>query len=368
MRKGFLVLVALIILVASMGGSRVVVITKAQAGETGAGDYRDLNLIVTVQGQVRVKREGWDRYALASFGTTLRRGDLLRLDEASHAKLVCADLTEHEAVIGIQGIPCTVTNPILTYGSSAVVPTRSSRYGSFPIVVSPRKTNLLNPRPKLRWTPVSGATAYKVTVRGPDLNWTTDVGSITELIYPESAPALKSKTDYKLIVTANGRQSDEESEAGLGFTVLRSNEAKKVRKQEQMIRELRLADAPQRLLIAYLYASHRLYAEAIEQLEELSKTIEEPALARLLGDLYMGIRLIRHSERSYLLGLERSEKANDQEGQALAHHALSKIYEALSNRGSMIRHLNSALELYNKLGDRQTTAQIKELLAGRKQQ
>jgi len=58
-----------------------------------------------------------------------------------------------------------------------------------------------------------------------------------------------------------------------------------------------------------------------------------------------------------------SKKANDEEGQVLAHSALGRIYKELGNKANAVQHLNAALELSKKLGDRQTAKGITEDLA-----
>ncbi len=358
----FLIRAALLVALALIGGEWPGFTRAQQPDASAEGD--GLHVIVAVQGQVSVKRKGWSNYAPATFGTSLRRGDLLRLDSSSQAKVVCAGLTVHDAPSGrTGGVPCPSARPVLNYQGSSALSTRSYWSATFPVIVSPRKTKLLNPRPTLRWTPVQGATSYQIIVRGPELNWSAEVRSKTEMVYPDNAPAFKAENDYKLIVVANGRQSDLEEYPGLGFSTLRSDKAKEVRREEQRIRQLGLPDAPTRFLIAHLYATYGLNAEAIEQLEELSRTIKEPAAARLLGDLYSSIGLSRHAEERYLLALNLSEKANDEEGRGLAHKALGGIYEALGIKNQGVRHLKAALELSQKLGDQAMVGEIERLLA-----
>ncbi|HKA22875.1 MAG TPA: hypothetical protein VKN18_31685 [Blastocatellia bacterium] len=365
MIRRLLIYVLLLALPNCIGGDGWAVSTKAQEPDASAA-YVDsgLHVIVAVQGHVGVKRRGWSNYAPAMFGTSLRRGDLLRLEELSHVKVVCAGLTISDATRGISGVPCPAAKPVLRYRGDLAIQTRGYKSVSFPVVISPRRTKLLNQHPTLRWTPIEGATNYRVIVRGGDLNWSTEVDSNTRLVYPENAPGLKARDAYKLIVIANnGRRSDEEAEPGLGFTVLTADEAKEVRRDEQRIRELGLPDVPTRLLIVYLYTAHGLYAESIDRLEELSQPLQEPAPARLLGDLYLAVGLSRAAETRYLLALELSKKANDVEGQALGHEALGRIYESLGNRDQVTKHLKSALESFKQVGDQRTVAQIEERLA-----
>ena len=85
-------------------------------------------------------------------------------------------------------------------------------------------------------------------------------------------------------------------------------------------------------------------------LERLRGT-QEPAVLRLLGDLYISTGLNRLAEERYAAALARSEDLNDLEGQAQAHHALGRIYDALGNPADARRHLTDALALYDRLGD-----------------
>jgi hypothetical protein len=325
---------------------------------------RDVHLVVVVQGELSVKRQGWSTYAPALPGTVLHYGDLLRLDGSAQATVVCADLTIASVPGGVSGIPCKVDRPVLVYDGSLVNPTRSIPSGDFPLIVTPRKTKLLDPHPTLRWTPIAGATSYQVSVRGQGVNWSTDVNSGTEIAYPADAPALVAGATYKVIVVAGTRSSEEETLPGLGFTLLKPEEAAVVRDAEARIHALGLPGEPTRLLLANLYASQGLYAEAIEQYEALSSTAQEPAVLRSLGDIYLTLGLNHPAEASYLQALKLSEPANDVEGQALAQHALGRIYETIGNAGEAAQRLQKAREQYQRLGDTQTIKQIDERLAG----
>lgn len=322
-----------------------------------------LHLVIAVQGQLRVKRVRRSEFAPALFGTPLRYGDLLRLGPQSQATVICADLTLVTVRSGFSGVPCrSVARSVLVYGGSLVSPTRGDMSGLIPIVLSPRRTKLLTTRPTLRWTPMAGVTTYTVSVRGPNVNWSADVSSRTEVVYPDDAPVLAPGATYKLIVVGGGRSSDEEGEAGLGFTLLKPHEVQAVREQESRIRELGLAKAPTQFLIALLYGSIGLNAEAIEELRDLSEILKQPAVVRLLADLYRDIGLNRQAEEAYLQALDLSQREDDVEGEALAQNALGLIYEALGNKGEAVRRLKMAMELYQKLGDARMVLEIRDIL------
>ena len=230
------------------------------------------------------------------------------------------------------------------------------------MVLTPRNTKLLSPHPVLRWKPVEGAAIYRVIVRGGGLSWSSQVKG-TQLVYPETAPKLVPGTDYKLIVETSDRSSYEPGR-GLGFSILDPKDRRIVEKEEGQIRGLGLPEGPTQFLIAHLYATNGLNAEAIQRLEGVSTTFKVAAVTRLLGGLYLEVGLTRQAEASYLRSLDLSKEEKDEEGQMLAHLALARIYdEALGNSKSATQHLDEALALANKVGDEQVASQTHERLA-----
>ncbi len=359
MARRWVLLAFLLLGLAACGGAR----PAASPAAGGAAGEPESGIIVAVQGEASVKRAGWQRYAPARFGAAFGKGDLLRVDEAAHAMVACADLALADLPAGISGFPCQGSSGQgeLVYRGSLAVPTRGEpEQGEYPIVLSPRKTRLLAPNPTLRWTGLPGATTYRVSLQGTD--WRTTVDGATELVYPPDAPALKPGAAYRLVVEAGERSSAEEPGAGLGFTLLAADEAQAVAAAEAKIRALGLADAPARLLTANLYANHGLYAEAIERLSPEDGS-PEPAVARLRGDLYLAMGLNRQAEESYLKALEQSQQGNDPEGQATAHTALGRAYDLLGNRQEATRHWQAALTGYDELGDQAKVTELRGLLA-----
>lgn len=313
-----------------------------------------LNVVIQIDGQLKLKRTGWTIYTPVVFGTNLHSGDLLDLRPSSNARVVCSDLTLHPVGAGIGAVPCSASRPILSApGGSLINPTRGwPSDGTFPIVVSPRKTKLISTHPTLRWTPVKGATAYTVAVRGPNLYWSTSVTSGTEVGYPEKAPKLEVGVDYKLLVAANNGPRYDEPGLGLGFSLLSADDRRTVLREQKQIENLGLAEGPTQFLIAHLYASQGLYAEAVERLEAVSQRFRRAAVQRLLGDLYIAIGLPRQAETNYLSSLELATAEDDEEGQMRLHAALGYIYgRTLGNKEAARQHLNAVLALARKLGD-----------------
>jgi hypothetical protein len=346
---------------------------QAQHAETTTNQVTNAaNLAVSIEGQVSVKRKGWTGYAPVVFGSSLHIGDLLHVENSSRAQVLCSDLTLHDLPQGIGGVPCPSSPMVLEWRDKSMI--NSTRGGlsdgSFPTVLSPRRTMLLSPHPALRWTPVSGASAYEVIVQGPGLRWHSVVGKeIIETVYPERAPKLSPSTGYKykLTIQTSGASSAEDPGKGLGFAILGPKETKAVEKQRLIIVRLGLPDGPTQFLIAYLYATHDLNAEAIQQLENVSQTFKAAAVARLLGDLYLNVGLPRQAEASYLNSLDLCKNEKDVEGEMLAHSALARIYEkAFANRDLASQHFNAALALAQKIGDDLTADQTKKRLAALK--
>lgn len=322
-------------------------------------ESRDRDFGILIDGSATFKEQDWTNYTPAVFGAILYSGDLLRVEEGAHAKIVCSDLTVHEVQAGINGVPCSTAQGVLwRVDGSLINPTRSRAYdGSYPLVLSPRRTQLLSPTPRLRWTPVKGVEKYLVKIRSPKGIWSGQ-SARTEIEYPAWAPPLEFGTDYKLIAEANGESSNSEPGPGLGFSLLAKDEAEVVRKQEGQLNRLGFAPGPTAFLTAHIYAAHDLNAEAIDQLEGLAKTFTVAAVQRLLGDLYMRVGLPRQAESCYINFLELASSENDQVGQMKAHLTLAKIYQQVfGNSKSASEQLSSTLALAIKIGDDRTTRQ-----------
>lgn len=316
-------------------------------------------LIVGVEGETALKRQGWRDYAPAMLGTVLRRGDLVRAATSGKAVVACSDLSLSELSGGVKGYPCRTEGPApIAYQGGLVNATRGDPNADYPLVLSPRKSKILNDRPLLRWEAYGGASSYKVSIQGT--GWQTEVGT-TELQYPANAPALVPGQGYRLIVEADGRSSAEEAGPGLGFSLLPIAEAEQVRADEARARALGLGDEATRLLVANLYAGHQMYAEALGVLND-GAAPSQPALARLTGDLYLTVGLVRRAEEAYIAALGLSTAAGDREGQALTERGLATVYRLLGNAQEADGHFGSARALFDTLGDRQAVGEIDQAL------
>lgn len=340
----------------------------------------DTHMVVAVQGDVRIHRADWnkhDAFTTALVGMVVQHGDLLDFNGAGQVTIVCADL-KLETIDKDGGIACAKPESALSSNGSRITPTRDPQNPPPLLLLAPRKTMLLDPRPTLRWQPADGVTTYQVAVtRGGETIWSSEVNGKTTITYPADAPPLEPGRFYEVVITAGELSSRAEGEEDLAFTLLAPEQAAAVREAEQRIRDLALDELATGLLIANLCARHSLYAEAIEQLEGLPEAVrtQSPVVARLLGDWYVATGLNALAVGSYQQALACSERLGDREGQALAHTALARIYavplqctqqpddqckqEAAERRTEARQQFADARALYDELGSTIMIEQIK---------
>ncbi|MEG4128469.1 tetratricopeptide repeat protein [Microcoleus sp. Pol1B3] len=228
-----------------------------------------------------------------------------------------------------------------------------------PYIISPRRTLLLNDRPKLRWNKVPGVDTYTVSlVKGDRAIWETKLNG-NEVVYP-GAPQLEPGIEYLLVVKAeNGRTSEEEKLGDRSFRMLPTTQKQLVRGAIDLINDRKMADTTKALQRAYFYIGSDLKSEAIETLEALVATgIQEPLAYRKLGDLYWqeGVTLL--AESNYLKAHELASAAKDIGEQAQLEEALGGIYGAIGEKQEAVRWLTQAINSHKALGN---TQRVKEL-------
>lgn len=330
-------------------------------GQSGSNKDPTLGWIVWIEpkGSLKVRQAKGVDEVQAYEGMLVRRGQLLFLDGRARASVVCGDGKKRNLAPGPQGSPCTrpCTPEVcgIRYDGSTIGATRGpdTDKGTFPVVISPRKTLVGNLRPTIRWTPVAGSTektAYKVALYtdGMKAIWTRDVVAQTRLAYPDNEPPLVPGQTYKVVVTSEGLSSQQDPSPGLGFTTLMADQARALADEELKREKLELPEPQTRFLISNLYAARELYSEAIEQLEELYRTMNEPAVATALGDLYATIGLNREAEKRYLEAL-RLTPANDFDGRGMIEKNLAQVYENLGNLDLAVARVREAITAYRRL-------------------
>lgn len=365
-------------------------------GRAAASPVPQTGRIVDIQprepsGQLKVSRRRNERPVDAAINMQVRRGDLLILAKGAKATIVCDgnkkkyQLTPNAS----QACPCSAPARVKTRWFDTIFNPRAGEdtaHSNFPVIISPRNTQVLNTRPKLRWSPVrtsttapsTSDTVYRVGIYTDNekLVWTREreVINRTEMEYPSDEEALAPGL-YMLVVQTGGRSSNDEHWPKRGFTVLPACAlgspkragvpwcfAQQVRREEKRIRAMNVPDDSTRLLLAKLYASNMLYAEAIEEMERVRETLRTPLVVSELGSFYASVGLNREAVNLYQEALSLPAMASDAEAQALTLYHLGLAYEMLGFWNQARAKYEEAIRAYKKLGDKRMVALLKKSL------
>ncbi|MBD2296944.1 tetratricopeptide repeat protein [Anabaena sphaerica FACHB-251] len=237
-----------------------------------------------------------------------------------------------------------------------------------PYIISPRRTLLLDNKPKIRWNQVTNAAGYTVSILAGEKEIWTEQVSGTEVIYP-GKPALEPGIDYLVIVKTKGqRSSQEEKVTGLSFRLLSAKDAEDVRTSLALLKKQQLTDTVKSLLQTHLYVGYYLRSEAIETLEKLvAGGAKEAVIYRLLGDLYQQVGLTEQAEGQYLEAIKWATAPQDLQVQAAAKAGLGELYASFSNKEKQAEGLSllrQALDIYKKSGDMQRVKELEKRISG----
>lgn len=326
--------------------------TATHAVEASSDTCVPVGRLISVQGEVQLKRKWLPDYHPTAVGAVLCLGDLLEPAKGARVVVQCADPNQNPWTVP-SGVPsgaaigCRPSDEPIHTITGPITPTRDPLAGRIPYIISPNSTWLLNNKPTLRWQAVPGAISYTVRVSGPGVNWETQV-STTSIVYPGEPPLKPIEEGYLLTVSADNG----ESPAKATFGLLDGNKATRVRTAAQAIARQNLPDEAKTLALADLYIGQELIAEAIELLEAaVAKGSKTAAVYYTLGDLYAQVELLRQAEGNYLKAVELARTANDIEGQAAAAARLGEVYAALGNSHKAIHWLKQAQDKYQAFGE-----------------
>ena len=318
--------------------------------------------ILNISGEVQLQRQD-GRNIRPTSGTPIYPGDKLQTAQNGQITIQCADL-------GIKSIKAgenQLNSCLLASEKSKSecnknlirCPDRGDDQVAWnnapvPYIISPRRTQLLENKPILRWNPVAGATSYKLSLREnkTKLNWELTVAG-TEAAYP-GEPALKPGVKYRLSVEANTGASSENTveEGDTEFGVLDESEVQRVKTAVGAIDKQVPNESAKKLAISNIYLSTNLIAEAIETLETLPKSgVETPPIYRTLGDLYREkLQLMPQAEIYYKKAIGTA-KPDDIEELTEAHYGLGQVYSSMRNNIKAMSYLKLAKEGYKTLGN-----------------
>jgi hypothetical protein len=284
-----------------------------------------LAILAAVKGRVEIASARGGPPVRAAFGRGLERGDRVIVPPGGAATVFFNDgnvieLAEKSAITiggraagrpragaapGLPGEVYANVTRFVTGGSreTGLVALSALRgvADSSPLLLEPRKTGLLDPRPAFRWRAVEGATRYRVAVSGePGELWSREVGGTT-LDYPSDAPPLAAGGDFLWEVRALGERGELRREESY-VRVLATEDAATVRGSLARIDESAGgAAAPAALFLSGSYLSGRgLYRDAAAQFEALGRlSPDSPAPHEALGNVYRAVGLMDLAAAEY---------------------------------------------------------------------
>ena len=307
-------------------------------------------------GKVELKRSSWLDYQIVNPTKVLFSNDLLRSSQGETVQIWCSDLNERQIPINqtkrVGDVCSAPVQPEIESDGSNIAPTRGGSNSLVPYIISPRKTKIATTTPVFRWNSVPGASSYAITLRGEQgIIWETEIEE-TELTYPEET-ALQSGQSYSWVVRANtGETSLDGGEGipGLAFSVLEESEVQIINDLAQQLTQQGLTQEAEVLALAYLYSDEGLNSKAITTLETfLASGNKDTAVYKLLGDLYLKVKLNVIAKINYLEAVNLAVEEGDLETEAQAHAKLGNVYIILKQKPKAIASLEAAKSIYIKL-------------------
>ncbi|MBD6620163.1 hypothetical protein FNW02_31320 [Komarekiella sp. 'clone 1'] len=199
-----------------------------------------------------------------------------------------------------------------------------------PTIISPYSTSALNPRPEITWTPVKGATSYKVKVKSYEFGWEKIVNQ-ARLAYPSDEKEFQPGRSYTIYVFAykdgNAFSYDETF-----VNVLSVASQEEIAQKIKRIKELKLPPDETILDVDAIYVAENLLDETIEMLKMVTAVgSRNPTLYRVLGDRYLRAKLPNAAKPQYIKADELAKNSN-------SSRELQKVQEGLK-----------MVEFYNQL-------------------
>ena len=315
------------------------------------------NVLLSVEGSVQLKRDGWTATTSVGFGTLLKHDDLL--DVEGSAQILCGDLALKGLEDETDSCPCPAWEGSFVLDGAAYrgIPQ------NVPYIQHPRNTLILDAEPLLRWHD-PGATSYTVAiVQGGVAIWQQRNVTSNAMTYPADAPTLEPGVDYLLIVQDNdtGAESSEDPAKGIGFRVASSTQQEALAEHCDAVSALSDLDAAARdYARALCYATWEPegggrgpWGAAWLLLESVAETHDSPAVHLWRGNVLSVMRLPDEAEATYQIAWEQAKTLGDVESQAAAQAGLWRVTGDET-------HWEKAIELYMQLGDEAAQQALEE--------
>ncbi len=333
-------------------------------------------LLLRFQGVVEFKSNNESEYRPVYWFKTFAPEDQLKLAPGAVARVFCGNLTiwevpdNKESVIK-EGCPWSGNSNVEII--SSLLPSRGSvdqvsHNSKIPYIISPRDTWILDKQPTLKWNAVPDATSYQVQLKGPGVNWSQKVFGTNKIVYTGEEP-LKPGLPYDLIVEVADAGKDVSSRAEKfrdnefdpSFFLLYEDEAQQVKDKAHKIEQLPLNKEEKAFLLAHLYETKDLKAEAIKSLETLVKDgTQKTAVYQFLGDMYQKLLLDILAKQYYLKAHEIADVSRQMERQAAVQTSLGTVEYALNNDDAAYQWFNKAKNNYTALGEKKQVDRIEE--------
>ena len=299
--------------------------------------------VISIQGEVQMRRKGWGSYHPIADGTELCSGDLLEPSNGTKAIVQCADLALNLWILPDDELSsvnsgCRPSKKPTYSISVPITPTRDPFARRIPYIISPNNTWVLSNQPILRWSNVPGATSYVIRVSGLGVDWKQEVKT-TKLVYSGQPPLKPLGEGYLIKVEANNG----ESAAKATFSLIAPTQAAQVRDAIARLNREKLTDDAKTLAISEIYITQGLISEATELLEAaVAKGSKTAAVYYTLGNLYSHIELFEPALKEFLTALKLAIDTRDIEGQAIASARLGEVYKAIGEQDKATYWLKKA--------------------------
>lgn len=275
-----------------------------------------LAIIAAVKGHVEVVPARGGPATAAAFGKPLVRGDRVSVAAGGSATVFfnngnLIELGEKSALtVGVRATAVTrLAEPPLSgdvvasvnrfvaggsreTGLVGLTPLRGGR-STGPLLIEPRRTNLLANGTRFTWHAVEGATRYRITVSGEQGElWHRELTD-TLIDYPHGVPELTAGADIAWEVVAFSDHDELRREASV-VHVLSPGDAEAARRSERRL--LMIAGGPDRAAARYLVGSYLygqgLYVDSIREFEALMRLApDSPSPHEALGNVYRAMGL-----------------------------------------------------------------------------
>ncbi|MHC5916873.1 MAG: hypothetical protein ACYTXE_39200 [Nostoc sp.] len=202
-----------------------------------------------------------------------------------------------------------------------------------PTIISPYSTSTLNSRPEITWTPVKGATSYKVKVESYEFGWEKIVNQ-TRLTYPSDEKKFQPGSIYTIYVFAY-KDGNAFSYNSTLVNVLSVAYQEEIAFKIKRIKDLGLPADETVLDIDAIYASENLLNETIDLLKTATATpSRNPTLYRVLGDRYLRAWLPNEAKQQYTKAFELAKNSKNSKELQKAQEGLKMVdfYNQLPTR------------------------------------